>query len=682
MAEERSVVVYVKAVMDEFVRGFKQGMAEATSESKKAAATIEKDFSGLEKSIKSFGAGVGKLGAYMSASLTPALGLIAKQSIQDFNEAERAIADVRAAIESTGGAAGKSADDLAKWASAAQFESLYQDEEILKSLTANLLTFKNITGDTFDEAQQAAIDMSARLGQDLKSSAIQLGKALNDPVSGLTALRRVGIQFTDDQEEMIKKLVKTGDLLSAQKMILAEVNSQFAGSAAAQREAGGTATIDDFNKSMGELREVWGGVLTEVMKPMIETLTSVVNWFRELSPETQKFVVVAGMIAAALGPVLAILGPLIMGLSALAPAFAALASPVGLVVAAIAAVSVALNAMGVTFEEQWNAIVALFQGAVEQIRLTFQLFTQIFSGDFAGALETLKALWNNTWSTLGNVIEALFPGLIESITGFFTNLGTTISTKVMEIVTWFTQMKDQVVAIVTQMVEAITEKLVGGLQYAWDAVASGLQSVKDSFNSAYMYIVGGSVVPDMVSEIGAHMQTLKGENLVDPAKEATNEVASLFSSLADTVKSYISDFIKTGKFDIEGFMADISSKLIDWGLDMLFKNLLGGLGGGGGGLLGGLFAEGGNPPLNKPSIVGENGPELFIPRQRGTVISNKQSADMLNGAANYRRNGGGGGRQIVNNVNVYAKDIDSFKASEIGLGRKMRRYAEIGERGT
>lgn len=684
MAQENEVLVRIKAVLDDFRQGFKEGMADAKAESAKTAAAIEKDFSGLKKSVEGFGQGITKLGQGMSVALTAPLALIAKQSISDFGEAAKAVADVEAAIKSTGGTAGKTLDELKASADKLQWDSLFADEEILKSLTANLLTFKNISGDTFDRTQQAAIDMSARLGQDLKSSAMQLGKALNDPVKGMSALSRVGIQFTEDQKKMIEGLVESGDLLGAQAVILKEVESQFAGAAAAARDAGGLGDFADFDTAMGELRESIGGILVEFITPFVQKLTELVNWFRTLSPEAQRMgVMIAGIVAVA-GPLLAILGPIITAFAGLAPVIAALASPVGLVIAAIAGISIVLNEMGITFAQQWEAVKIIFQGVITFFQQQIQLFKQLITGDFAGAFQTIQEMFANWSKTVLGVIEALFPGLIEYMTTGFQNLITLVSTKITELVTWFQNLSTQVIEIVSGMVTAITDKLVGGLQYAWDAVANGLQGVKDAFQSAYMFIVGGSVVPDMVNEIGENMKTLEGANLVDPAKKATDEVASLFSGLADTVKSYISDFIKTGKFDIEGFMADISGKLIDWGLDMIFKNLLGGMGGGtGGGLLGGLlgFAEGGKPPLNKPSWVGENGPELFIPNSRGTIIPSKQSREMINGAsADAPRRGNMGGGNTWN-VNVYPRDVDSFRRSESSVGRTMRKQAELGQRG-
>ena len=76
--------------------------------------------------------------------------------------------------------------------------------------------------------------MSVALGTSLKSAAIQVGKALQDPENGITALRRVGVNFTKEQKERIQGWVEEGKQLKAQKFILKELRTEFAGSAEAQ----------------------------------------------------------------------------------------------------------------------------------------------------------------------------------------------------------------------------------------------------------------------------------------------------------------------------------------------------------------------------------------------------------------------------------------------------------------
>ncbi len=78
--------------------------------------------------------------------------------------------------------------------------------------------------------------MSAVMGQDLTSSMVQLGKALNDPIVGVGALAEVGVSFTAAQREQIAVLQQSGNIMGAQSIILAELNAEFGGAATAIRD--------------------------------------------------------------------------------------------------------------------------------------------------------------------------------------------------------------------------------------------------------------------------------------------------------------------------------------------------------------------------------------------------------------------------------------------------------------
>ncbi len=160
-----------------------------------------------------------------------------KTALQELDKGLKADAQVRAAIESTKGAAGRSFEELKAQAEDLAKVTLFDDDST-KGAQALLLTFKNIKTEVFDQAIPLAQDLSTAFGQDLKSSAIQLGKALDDPIRGVTALRRVGVSFTEDQQKMIKSLVETGDVAGAQRLILAELETEVGGSARAAAEAG------------------------------------------------------------------------------------------------------------------------------------------------------------------------------------------------------------------------------------------------------------------------------------------------------------------------------------------------------------------------------------------------------------------------------------------------------------
>lgn len=178
-------------------------------------------------------------------------------------------------LRATGNAAGIAADELARMASEMQSMSNMDDEGILRNLTLPLLTFKQITGDVFARTQQAALDLNAIIGDpnnpaSLRSSAIQLGKALQDPIQGLSALRRVGISFSNSQIEVIKNMAETGRLAEAQNLILDELQSQFGGAA----QAGVNSSI--------QLKNAWGDYLESMGRatlPMLDGINSALSNF-------------------------------------------------------------------------------------------------------------------------------------------------------------------------------------------------------------------------------------------------------------------------------------------------------------------------------------------------------------------------------------------------------------------
>ena len=199
------------------------------------------------------------LGAY--ASWRVAEALIGK-FVRSTAEAEKVTTQLRSAVRSTGGAAGWSAEQLGTYASQLQRVTSYGDEAI-GSAEALLLTFTRIRGTVFKDATVAILDIATAMGTDLNSATIQVGKALNDPIQGLTALTRIGVAFTAQQKETIKEMVKLGDTAGAQRMILKELTNEFGGSAAAARGTLGGA-LKSLDNAFGDLFESTGAGSNEL----------------------------------------------------------------------------------------------------------------------------------------------------------------------------------------------------------------------------------------------------------------------------------------------------------------------------------------------------------------------------------------------------------------------------------
>jgi hypothetical protein len=202
-----------------------------------------------------------------------------KNSVEAAEEAvvaNQRIDAIALSMNEFGNQTAKVTDRIKKFADETEL-SVGVDGEVIKATQAKLLTFRNLTktadkmGGSFDRATIAALDMAAAGFGEATSNATQLGKALNDPIAGITALNRSGIQFTEDQRALIESLVESGDVLAAQEIILKEVENQVGGTAAA------TATASDkIGIAFGEISEGIGTLLLPAINEFSENLVAAV----------------------------------------------------------------------------------------------------------------------------------------------------------------------------------------------------------------------------------------------------------------------------------------------------------------------------------------------------------------------------------------------------------------------
>lgn len=236
-----------------------------------------------EAGTAQMGASVSKFGVLAQTAMLLAAAAVAKfavDSIKAFSESQSVMAQTEAVIKSTGGAAGLTAEEVHGLAKAFEEQTAFSDEAV-QSAENLILTFRHIGGDIVPRTTQAVLDMSTALGQDLKSSAIQLGKALDNPLVGLTALRRVGVSFTETQVELIKHFAETNQLAKAQKLILDEVAKEFGGSASKQTETL-SGKLAQLNNAWNDFQEAVGQILTKYAPPLLDFLTKVAEGLSEI----------------------------------------------------------------------------------------------------------------------------------------------------------------------------------------------------------------------------------------------------------------------------------------------------------------------------------------------------------------------------------------------------------------
>ena len=329
---------------------------------------LDRALGGVAKKLRGTAENLNGLGQSLSLGLTAPIAAFAGLATKSFVDSAKAIAQVEAAVKSTGGAAGRSVDQLSTLAEGLQRVSLFDDDEILQNVTANLLTFTNVAGTEFDRAQQAVLDLSTRLGTDLTSATVQVGKALNDPIKGVTALGRAGVQFTAQQKELIETLVESGDVAGAQAVILGELETQFGGAAAAAANADPYTQLAN---EIGNLAEEFGGIINDAIKPLLGFIREVVDEVKGWSDGTKTLALVIAGLLAAIGPTLIAVGAMIDAFVTIKGAMklltieqlklnaAALANPYVLLAAAMVGLGVAIFQMSKRATDAETKVAAL-----------------------------------------------------------------------------------------------------------------------------------------------------------------------------------------------------------------------------------------------------------------------------------------------------------------------------------
>jgi len=325
----------------------------------------------------------------VAAGVAVAAGAIGFKLASAAYESQKVMAQTEAIIKATGGAANVTATQISNLSEKLSMQIGVDDELIQKSANL-LLTFKQVQNQVgegnniFDRAVITAQDLGNVFGS-ADAAAMQLGKALSDPEKGISALRRAGINFTDQQKEQIKTLVQSGDVLGAQKLILAEVESQVGGTAAA------TATgFDRMRVAMGNVAEEFGAILIPYIEKFADfVVQKVVPYLNKLADVIGENGLGAGikMLAGDFVNLTTNMGAFGNVLLALAAVFTTIRlvtiaatisqnlfnvalfnSPIGLVIAGIIALGVAAVALYLKFEvvrKVINSVINFIIGIIE-----------------------------------------------------------------------------------------------------------------------------------------------------------------------------------------------------------------------------------------------------------------------------------------------------------------------------
>jgi hypothetical protein len=235
--------------------GIKDSM---TTQMRRIEGEVTKFHAGISKKLTQYaGAALGGAAALSAiGSITSGFKTLFSESATAYKEAEKADAKLKAVLKSTEMQAGLTFSQLKKMAGGLQ-DVTTVDDEAIQGAQHLLLTFTKIGKEVFPDTLESVMNISEAMGGDLKSASIQVGKALQDPITGATALRRVGVALTQQQQEQIKSFVKMGDTASAQKIILQELQVEFGGLARAMAETE-TGQLIQIENKLGDIKEQIG----------------------------------------------------------------------------------------------------------------------------------------------------------------------------------------------------------------------------------------------------------------------------------------------------------------------------------------------------------------------------------------------------------------------------------------
>ena len=535
------------------------------------------------------------LGAALATSLGPIVSIagafaVLNNSIGTFLARDRDIKILEKGLKNLGAGA-TSLQELQEVADRFGKTTLFNEEDFTRGF--NLLTsFRNIGVDAYERVAQSAADIAQVNQVDVSTSFMQLAKALQDPERNLSNLNRSGIAFSKQQTEVIKQLMKTNKVAEAHAMILDIVDESY--NQLAQAAAGGFAgSVDTLGESFRDFSETLGKLLVPVIQPVVEGLTSLLNFLN--TEGGQATMIIIGLTGAA--KTLSLTLPL-------------LSAAMLKVAAAGGVLTIALNAI---------PFVALATGA--------------------GLLTTAIIKTKNKQKELNDAIK---DGASDDIA------------KALK------QQRDEY------------EKIDKRLQKTTGRSKKALETKLKDIQANITALEGRNKVLEKENEITEakkkqNEENKKAEESLKKQQEETDKLKDKMTEVGEEIESSIKRNLResiTGAQSFGQAMTNVLNKIRDKIIDAQIDKLIGnfgenfgkgaskqggkGLGGFIGGILGGLFADGGRPPVGKASIVGERGPELFVPKVAGTIIPNNKL---------------GGGDSTTNIVNV---SVDASGSSVAG----------------
>lgn len=500
-------------------------------------------------------------------------------------------------------------------------------QERIKSATRATNDYKEVSKGLSDIAKQTGADLkdSVDVFQRLSLGAKDLGKSNKDVLSLVKSVQQLGVISGASGTAMSAGLLQFGQAMSAGVVRAEEFNSIVENlPMLAQKIA------DGFGVSVGQLRQMVldGGVLS---KDVFEIL---VSQSKDIEKEFEQMPVSLGR---------------------------------------------AVNGLKLTMTE-YLGIIDRSTGASSVLANVIQSLTEFFT-KHKDTIEQVFTAMVNLWKSVGQLLLS-FANLAKNLfvlrplfEKLFSKLGEGSGTlqNVIKFVNWLADAFTKLANKINQAASAIGrfwDKQIGKVMQGFGQVKGLFQNIANFNDNSYQFSIGFDANTNYTDIVNGIKQGNK--NVQSSTQSMTNEIEQAVNSLSFGFQSAFQQMAQTGKFEIRGMVNSILSDLariasrgatglLTKGISSLMGNLFGG--GGGASVTPVLptsdltfAANGADARSNQPFIVGEEGPELFMPRSAGSIIPHSQSMAMM---------GGGSGSVVVNQTFNISTGVQQTVRAEI-----------------
>ena len=574
---------------------------------------------------------------------------------------------------------------LQKAASKLGDETLFDQEEFTRGF-ALLTTFRKIGVDSYESVAQAAADIAQINQVDVKTSFMQLAKALEDPERNLSTLNRSGISFNKTQIDTIKKLMKANKTAEAHAMILKVVNEAY--NKTAQAAAKGFAgNVDSLGEAFRDFAEVLGKALIPVIDPAVRGLTALLNFFSSEGGQVTAVIVGAALAFKGLSVVIAATTAQLSTMSiAAAAANGTLAASTTMAfataggfakaTAAVTAFKIALAKTGIGL-----AIVGFGLLATEILKVinAQKEYNQILEeGTIDKTNNKIKEYREEIEKLEARIAKANIVGFV--LRDWFLSGAGNASDMKNEISQLEGKIKDLLKSLeikeelkLAKEFDKVRRSLLESnkeLKIAEDRIKIETEEGRKQFDlgqrkKELVEKYGKELAAILIKQEGENQKIKDSIDLYKKKKDAAEKLKETLEAVGEEIESNIKDNLREAITGAQSFgdamknvLNKIQDKLIDLALDSALSGLSGGISGFLGKIFGGKRADGGPVSAGGTYLVGEKGPELLTMGSSGGFVTPNNKI---------------GGESVTNNIVV---NVDASGTSVQGNDQESNQFGE------